>query len=113
MISPAAAKRMPAKSILLPVMSVVMPKALKPTLISGKAQPQAMAAVMANTTTHAGRWNMETFFVIVSDSEVQNYEISGRNGIGDCCMLTFFMRQIRNNVWHYRLLSVLLHSQKR
>ena len=54
-ISPAAAKRMPAKSILLPVMSAVMPKAPKPILISGNAHPHAIAAVRANTTTHAGR----------------------------------------------------------
>ena len=54
---------MPAKSILLPVMSAVMPKALKPTLISGNAQPHAIAAVRANTTTHMGRWNMDVFVI--------------------------------------------------
>ena len=58
-ISPAAANLMPAKSILLPVMSAVMPKALNPTLMSGNAQPQAIAAVRANATTQAGRWNMD------------------------------------------------------
>jgi hypothetical protein len=58
-ISPATAKRMPAKSILLPVMSAVMPKALKPILMSGNAHPHAIAAVRANTVTHTGRWNIE------------------------------------------------------
>ena len=46
-INPAAAKRMPAKSILQPVMSAVMPKALKPILMSGNAHPHAIAAVRA------------------------------------------------------------------
>jgi hypothetical protein len=54
---------MPAKSILLPVMSAVMPKALKPTLISGNAHPHAITAVRANTTTHTGRWNMDVFLI--------------------------------------------------
>ena len=58
-ISPATANQMPANSILLPVMSAVIAKALKPILMSGNAQPHAMAAVRANTTTHAGLWNME------------------------------------------------------
>jgi hypothetical protein len=50
---------MPAKSILLPVMSAVMPKAMNPTLMSGNAQPHAIAAVRANITTHTGRWNRD------------------------------------------------------
>jgi hypothetical protein len=60
-INPATANLMPAKSILLPVMSGVMPKSLKPTLMSGNAHPQAIAAVRANTDTQTGRWNMEIF----------------------------------------------------
>ena len=67
-IRPAAAKRMPAKSIFPPVMFAVMPKALKPTMISGKAHPHAIAAVKANTTTHTGRWNMDAFFIYFSKS---------------------------------------------
>jgi hypothetical protein len=50
---------MPAKSILLAVMSLAMPKALKPILMSGKAHPHAIAAVRANTVTQTGRWNIE------------------------------------------------------
>jgi len=60
-IKPATANRMPANSILLPVMSAVMPKALNPTLISGNAHPHANAVVRANTTTHTGRWNRDNF----------------------------------------------------
>lgn len=67
-IRPAAAKRMPAKSIFPPVMFAVMPKALKPTMISGKAHPHAIAAVKANTTTHTGCWNMDVFVINFSKS---------------------------------------------
>jgi hypothetical protein len=42
-------------------MSAVMPKAMNPTLMSGNAQPQAIAAVRAKTTTHTGRWNTDIF----------------------------------------------------
>jgi hypothetical protein len=57
---------MPANSILLPVMSAVMPKAPNPILISGNAQPQAIAAVRANTTTHTGRWKREILVCFIA-----------------------------------------------
>jgi len=47
-------------------MSVVMPKAPKPTLMSGNAHPQAMAAVRGNTATHVGLWNIEIRCVVTS-----------------------------------------------
>jgi hypothetical protein len=40
---------------LLPVISGVMPKAENPILTIGKAHPQAIAAVRANTVTQRGR----------------------------------------------------------
>jgi hypothetical protein len=42
-------------------MSAVMPKAPNPSLIRGKAHPQAIAAVRANTTTQTGCWKTEVF----------------------------------------------------
>ena len=57
-INPEMQKRMPAKSILLPVISVVMANSPKPNLMSGYAHPQAMAAVRAKRATKNGRWKM-------------------------------------------------------
>ena len=65
MISPEIIKRMPAKSILLPVIGVVIPNSWKPNLIRGYAHPHAMAAVSAKITTHNGRWNMLLLFVSI------------------------------------------------
>ena len=58
------------------VMSAVMAKALKPTLISGNAHPHAIAAVRANTTTHMGRWNMDVFVINFSKNWCKNSDNS-------------------------------------
>ena len=54
MISPAAQNLIPAKSILDAVISEVIINSCIPSLISGYAHPQRMAAVSANTATHKG-----------------------------------------------------------
>ena len=54
MIMPDTAKRMPAKSILLAVMSVEMPNSPNPSFIRGYAHPQSMAAVSAKTDAQRG-----------------------------------------------------------
>jgi hypothetical protein len=65
-IRPEIMNRIPAKSILLPVICGVMPNSSKPNLIRGYAHPHAMAAVSAKITTHSGRWNMLFFLVSMS-----------------------------------------------
>ena len=62
MINPEIVKRIPAKSILLPVMSVEIPNSLNPNLMSGYAHPHAMAAVNAKNTTQNGCWKILVLF---------------------------------------------------
>ena len=62
MINPDTVNRIPANSILLPVMSVVISNSLNPNLMSGYAHPHAMAAVSAKNTTQNGRWKILVLF---------------------------------------------------
>jgi hypothetical protein len=62
---PERQNRMPAKRILLPVISCVMPNSEKPSLMSGYAHPHAVAAVRANIVTHNGRLNIVFVFSFV------------------------------------------------
>ncbi len=65
MNSPDMVNLTPANSILLPVWSGVMPNSVRPSLMSGYAQPHANAAVKANTATHSGRCQMLVLFKAV------------------------------------------------
>ena len=59
MIIPDKANLIPANRILLPVISAVISNSVNQSFISGYAQPHAIAAVSANTTTHTGLLNIE------------------------------------------------------
>ena len=61
-INPEIVNRIPAKSILLPVISVVISNSLKPNLMSGYAHPHAIAAVNAKIITQTGRWKILVLF---------------------------------------------------
>ena len=53
-IIPANPKRSPAKIILLPVISAVIPNSMKPSFSIGYAHPHRVAAVSAKTDAHTG-----------------------------------------------------------
>ena len=62
-MNPEMKKRMPAKSILLPVISVVIRNSANPSLINGYAHPHRNAAINAKNAAHKGRWKILLFVI--------------------------------------------------